>query len=57
MIRDFRNGYGWWVTWIENGLGVVLDIVPDPGNWHQQLWGAFWMMKPLLYEVDAMAPR
>lgn len=57
MIRDFRNGYGWWLTWIEKGLQVALDIVPDPGHFHPQLWGAFRMMKPLLYEVDAMATQ
>ena len=57
MVREFRNGYGWWLTWLEKGLRVALDSVPDPGHCHPQLWSAFRMMKPLLYEVDAMAPE
>ena len=54
MVGEFRSGYGWWFNWIEQGLQLALDTVPDPDHLHSPLWGAFRMLKALLYEVDAM---
>jgi hypothetical protein len=57
MVRDFRSGYGWWLQWVEKGLRIALDTVPDRDHLHHQLWGSFRMVKALLYEVDISAPR
>lgn len=57
MVRDFRSAYDWWLQWIEKGLRIASDTVPDRDHLHPQLWGAFRMMKALLYEVDAMTPK
>ena len=57
LVRNFRSGYGWWLQWVEKGLRMALDTVPDRDHLHSPLWGAFRMMKALLYEVENMAPR
>ena len=52
IVRDLRSGYSCWLQWIEKGLRLVLDRVPDPDHIRPQLWGAFRMIKPFLYDVD-----
>ena len=54
MVMELASGYTCWLKWIEKGLGNALESVPDPDNIRHQLWGAFRMMKPFLYDVDRM---
>jgi hypothetical protein len=54
MVMELGSGYTCWLKWIEKGLGSALVNVPDPDNIRHQLWGAFRMMKPFLYDVDRM---
>ena len=54
MVVELRSGYTCWLTWIEKGLLSALETVPDPDHIRHQLWGAFRMMKPFLYDVDRM---
>ncbi len=54
MVMELCSGYTCWLKWVEKGLVVALGTVPDPDNIHQQLWGAFRMIKSFLYDVDIM---
>ena len=54
MVVELRSGYTCWLMEIEKGLVSALETVPDPDHIRQQLWGAFRMMKPFLYDVDRM---
>lgn len=54
IVRELGSGYTSWLTWVERGLVVAVQEVPDPQHLHAQVWGAFRMMKAFLYDVDVM---